>query len=150
MPHREYVLRPQRIAILQMLVDMMLEVREDALGATELSRGDDDTTVLVYVAVSISHGEGKPMNATKLAHFTYVPRTTVLRKLDRLMELGVVVKEGNNYLLAPQRATALTEGRAERYRKIIMLGLMALYASGERIKVSDLVRYGQSKGVKRP
>ena len=133
MPHREYVLRPQRIAILQMLVDMMLEVREDALGATELSRGDDDTTVLVYVAVSISHGEGKPMNATKLANFTHTPRTTVLRKLDRLIELGVVRKDGHNYLLTRQRANRLTEGRVERYRKIIMRGLKALYDSGERV-----------------
>ena len=133
MPHGEYVLRRQRIAILQMLVDMMLEVREDALGATELPRGDDDTTVLVYVAVALSHGEGKPMNATKLAHFTYTSRTTVLRKLDRLTELGVVRKDGHNYLLTPRRANRLTEGRAERYRKIIMRGLKALYDSGERV-----------------
>ena len=34
MPHREYVLRPQPVAILRMLVEMLLEVRQDALGAT--------------------------------------------------------------------------------------------------------------------
>ena len=150
MPHREYVMRPQRVAILRMLVDMLLEVRGDALGSMELSRGDDDTTVLIYVAVSIGHGEGKPMNTTKLANFTHTPRTTVQRKLGRLIERGVVRKEGHEYLLAPQRAGALTEGRSERYRKIIMRGLMALYASGERIEPSDFVRNGQSKGVKRP
>ena len=133
MPHREYALRTQRLAIMHMLVDMLLEVRQDALGATELARGDDDTTALVYTAVSIGHGEGKPMNATKLANFTHTPRTTVLRKLDRLIELGVVRKDGHNYLLAPQRANRLTEGRAERYRKIIMRGLKALYDSGERV-----------------
>jgi hypothetical protein len=132
MPQRQYALRVQRLAILRMVVGGMLEHRENMFGTLQLPRGDDDTTVLLFLAVSIGHAEGNPMNATKLAHFIHIPRTTVLRKLDRLIKLGLVVKhDGHSFVIAPHRARTVTAGRHARYVKMIRRFIQDLVDSGE-------------------
>jgi predicted transcriptional regulator len=132
----DFHLRVERLAICQMLVDMMLELRESIFGVAQLGRGDDDTTVMVFCAVAIGHAEGRPMNATKLAMFTHTSRTTVLRKLDRLIGLNLVTKRDRVYLVSPHRARILTATRRARYDRILTRLLRAMSIIGNDMAVT--------------
>ncbi|UFW91001.1 hypothetical protein BjapCC829_21660 [Bradyrhizobium barranii] len=59
--------------------------------------------MFVGFCVFIGHAEGRPMNATKIAHYLDMPRTTVLRKLKELLAAKVIVQRGNFYLIAVGR-----------------------------------------------
>jgi len=109
MPNLEYAQRAQRIAILRLVLYTMLEHRKSMFGTMALPRGDDDATVLLFMAVALGHAEGKPMGASKLAQY--------LDMLDRLMELGLVVKQGHNFLIVPTRARTVAEERMAGYVK---------------------------------
>jgi predicted transcriptional regulator len=130
MPNLEYAQRAQRIAILRLVLYTMLEHRKSMFGTMALPRGDDDATVLLFMAVALGHAEGKPMGASKLAQYLHTPRTTVLRKLDRLMELGLVVKQGHNFLIVPTRAGTVAEERMARYVKEVKRFVTEVVAAG--------------------
>jgi len=51
----------------------------------------------VSSTVMIGHMEGKPMTASKIAHYLALPRTTVLRKLEILTEVGVIERRRRVY-----------------------------------------------------
>lgn len=81
-----------------------------ALEASQLMMGEDRKSagfaggvlgMFVMSCVFVGHAEGKPMNATKIAHYLNAPRTTVLRKLKELLDAGVLVQRGTYYFLAP-------------------------------------------------
>ncbi|MET4238559.1 hypothetical protein [Bradyrhizobium sp. RT10b] len=59
--------------------------------------------MFVSFCVFIGHAEGRPMNATKIALYLNMPRTTVLRKLKELLAAKIVVQRGNFYLMAVSR-----------------------------------------------
>jgi hypothetical protein len=70
--------------------------------------------LFVYAAVVLGHAEGRYMTATKISLFLDIPRTTVLRRLDELIDLDWVVKKNSLYYVSPTRknlspAHALTE-----------------------------------------
>lgn len=58
-----------------------------------------ETTAMVARAVFIGHMEGRPMSATKIAGFLRMPRTTVLARLKRFVDNGLIYRDGNVYLL---------------------------------------------------
>ena len=45
-----------------------------------------------------------PMNATKIAHYVGLPRSTVVRKLKEFVRVGAITRHGNVYLLSEERA----------------------------------------------
>lgn len=51
------------------------------------SRADD---VMLFCAVFMAQIEGRPMTATKLAHYVGMPRPTVVRKLREMEREGVI------------------------------------------------------------
>jgi DNA-binding IclR family transcriptional regulator len=77
------------------------------------------TLLLVSAAVLVGQVEGRPMNVSKLAHYVRLPRTTVLRKLELLIELGLVVRRGQNYCLSDERAKTISLEYLKRAKKII-------------------------------
>jgi predicted transcriptional regulator len=76
----------------------------DAYSATQ----EDATWVLR--AVVIGHLRGRPMTTRRIARYIGMPRTTVLRRLQLLLRLGYVRREGRaycvseRYLRAPPKA----------------------------------------------
>jgi hypothetical protein len=108
--------REERLAIIRLFIELSCELRGFIFAKGDKDR--DDTSVLVACAVFIGELEGRPMNATKVAHFIGVPRTTVLRKLEHLMGIGAVTKKDRKYVYAP-RARPFSQCRLERYSQII-------------------------------
>jgi hypothetical protein len=61
-----------------------------------------DELVLI-AAVLIGQAEGKPMNASKLATYAGIPRTTVIRKLQALARRGVLERIDSGLYALPDR-----------------------------------------------
>jgi DNA-binding IclR family transcriptional regulator len=47
----------------------------------------------------MGHIDGKPFSVTKLSNYLEAPRATTLRRLDQLIEFGVVERRGNRYFI---------------------------------------------------
>lgn len=62
--------------------------------------GPNIESIIILLAVLIGDGEGRPMNATKLAHFTSISRPTVHRRLKNLLKQGKVMRRGDDYYFA--------------------------------------------------
>lgn len=122
--------REERLAISRMFVDISREIRTAVFG--DQADGDDMTGVLVACAVGIGTFEGRPMTATKLALYVDLPRTTVLRKLDRLCDINVVRKVGRIYVLSTSRIQTFPQDRRERYYKIIFSTCELLRSKGHQ------------------
>jgi hypothetical protein len=91
MPEKSTTIARERLIIARMLV----EIAQSYHTVTDL----DFRALLVGAAVGMGHLDGQLLNASKIAHVLQFPRTTVLRKLGELIELGAVRKCGNVYCL---------------------------------------------------
>ena len=76
----------------------------------------DHSLLLIGCAIMVGHAEGRPMNATKIAHYIGLPRMTVIRKLNEFLRSGVIARHGNVYLLSEERAHNQTKYVAEAMR----------------------------------
>src|SRR5215469_8560244 len=99
MPHRTTNHGRERLTIAKTFVSLGTEMRLTLHPTENISDASVGTLLLVGAAVLIGHLEGRPMTASKLAHFVSLPRTTVLRRVDDLIELGHVVKRGQHYCI---------------------------------------------------
>lgn len=110
-------LQEERLAITRLFIELSREVRVSVFGTHTV--GDDMTGVLVACAVGIGTLEGRPMTSTKISLYVSLPRTTVLRKLERLCKINVVKKAGRTYVLAPAHRN-FPDSRRDRYHKLIL------------------------------
>ncbi|AOK29858.1 hypothetical protein AQ611_10920 [Burkholderia singularis] len=55
--------------------------------------------LVLLAAVFVGCAEGRPMATTKIAAYAGVARPTAIRKPDRLVRQGIVVKIGRRYVL---------------------------------------------------
>jgi AraC-like DNA-binding protein len=62
--------------------------------------------MLVWIGVFIGDAEGRPTTATKIATHCGMSRQTVYRRLEQLINMGKVVREGRCYFVAPGAAPA--------------------------------------------
>jgi hypothetical protein len=76
----------------------------------------DHSLLLIGSAVMVGHAEKRPMNATKIAQYIGLPRTTVIRKLNEFLRAGVIARHGNVYLLSEERAHNQTKYVTEAMR----------------------------------
>jgi predicted transcriptional regulator len=76
----------------------------------------DHSLLLIGSAIMVGHAENKPMNATKIAHYVGLPRSTVIRKLNEFLRNGAIARHGNVYLLSEDRAHNQTKYVAEAMR----------------------------------
>jgi CRP-like cAMP-binding protein len=76
----------------------------------------DQSLLLIGCAIMVGHAENKPMNATKIAHYIAMPRSTVVRKLNEFLRAGVIARHGNLYLLSKERADNQTKYITEAMR----------------------------------
>src|SRR5262249_10829951 len=65
----------------------------------ELTLEQASEFLFLMMHLFIGHAQGKPLSASKLAHIAEMPRTTVLRRLTALIELGYLERIGNSYYL---------------------------------------------------
>jgi hypothetical protein len=102
-PAEPIPLQRERNRACHLVVQLMKVVHQSIFPEMGEALGADLAACLVACAVCIGHTESMPMTATKIAFYLGMPRTTVLRKLKRLVALGVVEQRLTIYLLAKER-----------------------------------------------
>ncbi len=85
----------------------------------ELRRSVDAPTISwIAAAVALGHAEGRPMNASKIADFLDLDRDTVRRKLEIMIALHVITRDGDDFFIEPTRAANVPPERRRRYARI--------------------------------
>jgi hypothetical protein len=100
MPRHSLAISKERAALMRMLIELTRAVRDSI--DPEISMDGD--LCLVCEAVLLGHAEGRALTATEIANYLDMPRPSVHRRLDRLIELEVIVRSGDVYYLEPDRA----------------------------------------------
>jgi len=90
----------------------------------------DHSLLLIGSAIMVGHAENRPMNATKIAHYVGLPRSTVIRKLNEFLIAGVIDRHGNVYLLS--------EERAQNQTKYVTEAMRIFRAAEKSLKASEL------------
>jgi hypothetical protein len=97
--------RVERGVLARMFIEMTRQLRVACVA--DAGRHDyhvDGEMMLIGLAVMVGHAENRPMNGTSIAEYLELPRATVQRKLQELINLKVIERRGRVYLLAPHRA----------------------------------------------
>lgn len=93
-----------RRALARMFIELTLAFHASIFPPGEAPSEPDADLVLVGVAVMLGHAEGQPMTATQIASCLHMPRTSVLTRLNVLIERGLIHRIKIKYYLEPDRA----------------------------------------------
>jgi predicted transcriptional regulator len=104
--------RLERLALAKAYIELTRVMVDSVFGKNPA----DHSLLLIGTAIMVGHAENKPMNATKIAHYVGLPRSTVIRKLNEFLRIGVIVRQDNVYLLSPERAQNRTKHVTEAMR----------------------------------
>jgi DNA-binding IclR family transcriptional regulator len=80
------------------MIDIMRSVHSAYAPAGE-GFGTRLETFFIGLCVALGDIEGKPLSTAKIAAYMRVPRTTVIRRLDRLLRWGLVERQGGYYYI---------------------------------------------------
>jgi len=87
----------ERARVARLVLSLLRTVRNAY--APELTLEEASEFLFLMMHLFIGHVQGKPLSASRLAHVAEMPRTTVLRRLAVLIELGYLERIGNGYYL---------------------------------------------------
>jgi DNA-binding IclR family transcriptional regulator len=77
-------------------------------------------TLFVGLCVAIGDIDGKPFSVAKIAAYMRVPRTTVIRRLDRLQSWGLIDRLGRHYYMHEKMLNSLIGMRSyQQVRRIL-------------------------------
>src|SRR6202007_939274 len=83
----------QRMVLCRLMIDMMRSVHGAYAPASE-PFGTRLETFFIGLCVTLGDIEGKPFSVAKIAAYMRAPRTTVIRRLDRLQSWGLIYRQG--------------------------------------------------------
>ena len=89
---------PQRLMLCRLMLDIMRTLHSVYAPASERF-GTRLETFFIGLCVALGDIEGKPLSIAKIAAYMRVPRTTVIRRLDRLQRWGLVDRQGRYYYI---------------------------------------------------
>ena len=89
---------PQRLVLCRLMIDIMRTVHSAYAPAGERF-GTRLETFFIGLCVALGDIEGKPLSMAKITAYMRVPRTTVIRRLDRLQRWGLVERQGRYYYI---------------------------------------------------
>jgi hypothetical protein len=89
---------PQRLVLCRLMIDIMQTVHSAYAPAGERF-GTRLETFFIALCVALGDIEGKPLSMAKLTAYMRVPRTTVIRRLDRLQRWGLIHRQGRYYYI---------------------------------------------------
>lgn len=76
-------------------------------------------TLFVGLCVLLGQIEGKPFSITKIAAYMHVPRTTAMRRLNRLRSWGLIYQQGRRYYVHEHALNSvLGMGSYQKVRRI--------------------------------
>jgi DNA-binding transcriptional ArsR family regulator len=86
---------------------LLIEMCRRAAGFVEgRNLGAKLEAMLILIAVSVGHMEGRPFTAHKLAAYLDMPRSSVIRHLEKLKRGGYVAQRGHTYGLYDDKLNA--------------------------------------------
>ena len=88
----------QRLVLCRLMIDLMRGVHTVYAPASE-PFGTRLETFFIGLCVALGHMDGKPFSVAKIAAYMRVPRSTVIRRLDRLQSWGLIYRQGRRYYL---------------------------------------------------
>jgi hypothetical protein len=94
----------QRLVLCRLMIDMMRTVHGTYAPVSE-PFGTRLETFFVGLCVAIGDIEGKPV--AKIAAYMRVPRTTVIRRLDRLQSWGLIDRRGHHYYMHEKKINSI-------------------------------------------
>ena len=97
---------PQRLVLCRLMIDIMRNLHVTYAPSTE-PFGSRLETAFVGLCVAVGDMEGKPFSVAKIASYMHVPRTTVIRRLDRLTSWGVIDRRGHRYYVNEKTVNSL-------------------------------------------
>jgi hypothetical protein len=104
--------RLERLALAKAYIALTRVMVDSVFG----EKAADHSLLLIGTAIMIGHAENRPLNATKIAHYIGMPRSSVVRKLNEFLRAGVIARQGNVYLLSEERAHNQTKYVTEAMR----------------------------------
>ena len=104
--------RLERLALAKSYLALTRVMADSVFG----NKSADHSLLLIGAAIMVGHAENRPLNATKIAHYVGLPRSTVIRKLNEFLRVGVIARHGNVYLLSEERAKNRTKYVSEAMR----------------------------------
>ena len=96
----------QREVICRLIIDLMRNVHGVYAPKSE-PFGTRIEAFFIALCVAIGNLDGKPFSVSKIAGYMGVPRATVMRRLERLQEWGLVRRHGHYYFLQPGTLNSL-------------------------------------------
>ena len=109
----------QRLVLCRLMIDMMRTVHGAYAPASE-PFGTRLETFYVALCVALGDIDGKPFSVAKIAAYMRVPRTTVIRRLERLQGWGLIDRWGRHYYTHEKTLKSLIGIRSyEQVRRIL-------------------------------
>ena len=103
-----------------MFIDLCLAFHATTVPLDQEPGDTDADRALVAVAAMLGHAEGCPMNASEIATRLNMPRTSVIRRLNALLEQGLLRRIKGRYYLEPHRAAQVPH--RDRFTLILSKG----------------------------
>ena len=88
------------------MIDMMRTVHGAYAPASE-PFGTRLETFFIGLCVALGDMDGKPFSVAKIAAYMRVPRSTVIRRLDRLRRWGLIDRQGRRYYVHEKTLNSL-------------------------------------------
>ena len=109
----------QRMVLCRLAIDIMRTLHGAYAPASE-PFGTRLETAFIGLCVALGDTQDRPFSVAKIATYMHVPRTTVIRRLDRLTSWGVIDRRGRRYHLNEKTVNSLMGMRCyQRVRGIL-------------------------------
>jgi hypothetical protein len=104
----------QRLVLCRLMIDMMRSLH-GAYAPLSEPFGTRLETFYIGLCVALGEFEGKPFSVAKIATYMHVPRSKVVRRLDRLRSWGLVHRQGHRYYVDKKALNSLVGLRSYRH-----------------------------------
>jgi biotin operon repressor len=123
---REVKKARQRLVLCRLMIDMMRTVHGAYAPASE-PFGTRLETFFIALCVALGDIDGKPFSVAKIAAYMRVPRSTVIRHLDRLERWGLIDRQGRRYYTHAKTLNSFIGMRSyEQNRRILSKAIQEL------------------------
>jgi biotin operon repressor len=104
----------QRLVLCRLMIDIMRCVHGAYAPADEPFGGRLET-FFIGLCVALGAIEQRPFSVTKIAAYMRMPRTTVLRRLERLQKWGLIHRQGRRYYMQEKAVNSLLGMRSYQH-----------------------------------
>jgi hypothetical protein len=116
---REIKKARQRLVLCRLMIDMMRSVH-GAYAPESEPFGTRLETFFIGLCVTLGDIDGKPFTVAKIAAYMRVPRTTGIRRLNRLQSWGLIERRSRHYYIHEKALNSLIGMRSyEHVRRIL-------------------------------